>query len=116
MEESRRGEALELVMVAESLEETMSWIEEAEGDAPILVATSARPQEVQPISYGKLKDVIRHEERPVYILFGTGWGMADELIEACDVVLPPIMGGADFNHLSVRAAAAIVLDRVVGDR
>jgi hypothetical protein len=42
--------------------------------------------------------------------------MTDELIEACDCILPPIMGGADFNHLSVRAAAAIVLDRVAGDR
>lgn len=116
MEESRRGEALELVMVTESLEETVSWVEEAEGHSPLLVATSARPQEVQRISYAQLKDAIHHEERPVYILFGTGWGMADELIEACDVVLPPIMAEADFNHLSVRAAAAIVLDRVAGDR
>ncbi len=116
MEQSRRGEALELVMVAESLEETVSWIEEAEGDPPILVATSARPQEAQRISYAQLKDAIQHGERPVYILFGTGWGMTDELIEACDYILPSIMGGADFNHLSVRAAAAIVLDRVAGDR
>jgi len=116
MEGSRRGEALELVMVATSLEETVSWIEEAEGDCPILIATSARPQQVQCISYAQLKDVVHDEERPAYIVFGTGWGMADELIEACDYVLPPIEGRADFNHLSVRAAAAIVLDRVVGDR
>ena len=116
MEESRRGEALELVMVATSLEETVSWVEEAEGDSPLLVATSARPHEVQRISYAQLKKAVHREERPVYILFGTGWGMADELIEACDVVLPPIMAEADFNHLSVRAAAAIVLDRVAGDR
>jgi tRNA (guanine37-N1)-methyltransferase len=51
----------------------------------------------------------------VYILFGTGWGMADELIETCDAMLPSIMPDAGFNHLSVRAAAAIVLDRVAGD-
>jgi len=116
MEGSRRGEALELVMVATSLEETVSWIEEAEGDCPILIATSARPQQVQCISYAQLRDVVHNEERPAYIVFGTGWGMADELIEACDCVLPPIEERADFNHLSVRAAAAIVLDRVVGDR
>jgi hypothetical protein len=42
--------------------------------------------------------------------------MADELIDACDVVLPPIMGKSDFNHLSVRAAVAITLDRVAGER
>ena len=116
MEGSRRGEALELVMVATSLEETVSWIEEAEGDCPILIATSARPQQAQCISYAQLKDVVHNEKRPAYIVFGTGWGMADELIEACDCVLPPIEERADFNHLSVRAAAAIVLDRVVGDR
>jgi hypothetical protein len=41
--------------------------------------------------------------------------MADELIETCDLVLPPIMGESGFNHLSVRAAVAITLDRVAGD-
>jgi len=116
MEGSRRGEALELVMVASDLEESVSWIEEAEGACPILIATSARPQRGQGLSYAQVQDVLRREERPAYIVFGTGWGMADELVGACDYVLPPIEGQADFNHLSVRAAAAIVLDRVAGHR
>jgi len=41
--------------------------------------------------------------------------MADELVEVCDAILPPIMPDAAFNHLSVRAAVAIVLDRIAGD-
>jgi tRNA (guanine37-N1)-methyltransferase len=41
--------------------------------------------------------------------------MTDELIETCDLILPPIMPDSDFNHLSVRAAAAITMDRVAGD-
>jgi len=41
--------------------------------------------------------------------------MTEELIETCDAILPPIMAESDFNHLSVRAAAAIVLDRVRGE-
>ncbi len=115
-EASRRGEAMEYVAVAEDLEETLAWIEEAEGGRPLLVATSARAATQRRIAYGELRGRLRSDPVPVYILLGTGWGMADELIEACDVILPPVMGRSDFNHLSVRAAAAIILDRIAGDR
>jgi hypothetical protein len=114
-ENSRRGEAMEYVVIADDLDETLQWIEEAEGVSPYLVATSARVKTKAVVSFEDLGTRLRTDPRPVYILFGTGWGMADELIEACDALLPPIMPEADFNHLSVRAAAAIVLDRVAGD-
>jgi len=116
-EASRRGEAMEYVVVAEDLEETLDWIEEAEGTQPLLVGTSARRVTGdRGISFRDLGRQLREDERPVYILFGTGWGMTDELLETCDVILPPIEPDSEFNHLSVRAAAAIVLDRVAGDR
>ena len=115
-EASRRGEAMEYVFVAEDLEETLAWIEEAEGVRPLLVATSAKTTNRTEMSFGELRRRLRTDPGPVYILLGTGWGMTDELIEACDAVLPPVMKDSDFNHLSVRAAAAILLDRVVGDR
>lgn len=115
-EKSNRGEALEYVVVAEDLEETLQWIEEAEEHPPLLVATSARRTEGSAIAFAELRRRLRTDPHPVYILFGTGWGMTEELIEACDVILPPIMEGAGFNHLSVRAAAAIILDRVAGER
>jgi hypothetical protein len=114
-EKSRRGEALEIVWVATDLEETLDWISEAEGESPFLVATSARSQGRGHLSYEALRERLAHDKRPVYILFGTGWGMTEELIETCDAILPPIMAESDFNHLSVRAAAAIVLDRVRGE-
>jgi len=116
-EASRRGEAMEYVVVAEDLEETLDSIEEAEEKKPLLVGTSARRVSGdRGISFRDLGRQLRESERPVYILFGTGWGMTDELLEACDVILPPIEPDSEFNHLSVRAAAAIVLDRVAGDR
>jgi len=115
-EASRRGEAMEYVVVSEDLEETLAWIEAAEGSRPLLVATSARPTAKAPILFAELRRRLRTDMGPVYILFGTGWGMADELIDACDAILPPVMKDSDFNHLSVRAAAAIVLDRLAGDR
>jgi len=114
-EKSRRGEALEIVWVASDLEETIDWIVEAEGESPFLVATSARSHEERLISYETLRARLADDARPVYVLFGTGWGMTDELIETCDAILPPIRPTSDFNHLSVRAAAAIVLDRVRGE-
>lgn len=46
------------------------------------------------------------------ILLGTGWGMPPELVESCDYILEPILGPGDYNHLSVRNAAAIILDRL----
>jgi hypothetical protein len=115
-EASRRGEALEHVSVAADLEETMAWIEAAEGCSPFLVATSARASDKKRISFGELRGRIEGDPQPVYVIFGTGWGMADELIEVCDAILPPIMANSEFNHLSVRAAVAIILDRVAGDR
>jgi len=114
-EASRRGEAMEYVVVAEDLEETLAWIEEAEGTRPLLVATSARATEKAEIPFGELRRRLRTDPGPVYILLGTGWGMTDELIEACDAILPPVMKDSGFNHLSVRAAAAIMLDRIAGD-
>jgi len=114
-EASRRGEAMEYVVVAEDLEETLTWIEEAERVRPLLVATSARATEKAEISFHELRRRLRTDPGPVYVLLGTGWGMADELIDACDLILPPVMKDSDFNHLSVRAAAAIILDRVAGD-
>jgi hypothetical protein len=49
------------------------------------------------------------------ILFGTGWGMQRELVESCDYILPPLGLVSDYNHLSVRSAAAIIMDRLLGE-
>jgi hypothetical protein len=51
---------------------------------------------------------------PVLLLFGTGWGLTEEVLAAADRRLEPIQGAGDFNHLSVRAACAITLDRLLG--
>jgi hypothetical protein len=53
---------------------------------------------------------------PMLILLGTGWGLADPLIPSVSRVLTPIEGASDWNHLSVRSAAAILLDRLFGRR
>jgi hypothetical protein len=56
--------------------------------------------------------------KPVLIVFGTGWGLAASVIESADALLEPVRADvpSGYNHLSVRAACAIVLDRLLGSR
>ena len=63
---------------------------------------------------GRLKEEMKRSKRPHLILFGTGWGLCEEVIDGADIVLSPICGETEYNHLSVRSAAAIVLDRLLG--
>lgn len=59
---------------------------------------------------------LRQEGPPVLLVLGTGWGLAPQVIENAAVRLEPILSPRSdgYNHLSVRAAAAIFLDRLVG--
>lgn len=113
-ENSNRGEALELVAVLDKLDEGILDIADREGQDPLLVGTSARQVTDSVISYKQGREEISNGSRPFFLLFGTGWGMSDELIEKLDKLLPPIAGFGEFNHLSVRAAVAITLDRLRG--
>ncbi|MBM4362030.1 MAG: RNA methyltransferase [Deltaproteobacteria bacterium] len=62
------------------------------------------------------RDRLRAEGAPVVLVFGTGWGLAPEVLARAAERLEPIRSPrADgYNHLSVRAAAAIYLDRLLG--
>lgn len=55
---------------------------------------------------------------PVLLVFGTGWGLADAVVERASARLAPIETPRPdgYNHLSVRAAAAIIFDRLLGVR
>jgi len=113
-----RSEALRIVETLGSYEESLGWIAREEGPRPLVVGTSARPLPFKQIGYRELRERLASSPQPVYILFGTGWGLADRLLEQVDYVLPPILGPREqaWNHLSVRAAVAITLDRLKGRR
>ena len=84
--------------------------------APIVVATSANPASFPKLprrTPAELVAELAFEPAPLLLLFGTGWGLADE-IPAASRVLAPIEGASDWNHLSVRSAVAILLDRLFG--
>ena len=107
-----RCEALRLIRVAVSLEAVQGEIARDNDGAPVTVVTDARAHE-RNISYDVLAEMIKGEA-PYLLLFGTAWGLTKEFIDQADYVLAPIMGVNGYNHLSVRSAAAIVLDRLLG--
>ena len=112
----RRIEALALIRVAASLDETVTAIATLHGRRPRVVATSAR-ERGQPIGFAALASQASAErDRPLLLVFGTGHGLSDELINKSDQILMPIRGHSASNHLSVRSAVAVVLDRLFGLR
>lgn len=115
----QRAEALSLVRVAPALDDVVAAVTEAAGARPRLVGTTARLERAT-IGYAALAaELATLGGPPALVLFGTGWGMTAATLAACDMILPPIeanAGRSRYNHLSVRAAAAIVLDRLLGQR
>jgi len=158
-----RKEALELVCVVPDLERAVEEIKETEGEAPLIIATDARPlknaqfwsrsrkakisttgisgifrglkfetdaeigqrgafckgldasdENDRSMSYEKARGIIQ-EDKAVILLFGTAWGLHEEVMNKTDSILDPVSGKTGYNHLSVRTAAAIILDRLAGE-
>ena len=110
-----RHVALELCESTATLELASADVERRAGAPPRLVATAARPTVQRPLTgFADARAQLGAADRPWLIVFGTGHGLADSVLERADVLLAPIVGAGDYNHLSVRAAAAIVLDRLLG--
>lgn len=109
----KRKRALEMIRVADSLESVYRDIGRREGAAPKTVATSAK-QRAGSLHFAELRAMLKTDD-PVLLLFGTAWGLSDEIMQQADYTLMPIVTGTGYNHLSVRSAAAIVLDRLLGN-
>lgn len=105
--------AMELIELAPSLEEATDCIKKREGKVPLLIATDAGDQGEKTIDYARAKEILCSGQA-VFLLFGTAWGLGREVFERVDYILKPINGIKEYNHLSVRTAAAIIIDRLVG--
>jgi len=109
-----RKEAFSIVRITPSLDQALEEIESEWGARPRTVATSARFRESD-LDCGEMKRRVRKGQDAYLLLFGTGWGLLEETVNRADHRLAPIRGQADYNHLSVRSAVSIILDRVLGD-
>ena len=112
----KRREALSIVRVAADLDQVVAAVREQEGEEPLLVATSARGGADRLSCAALLERLSAVGGRPAVLLLGTGWGLTEELMSRADLTLGPIQGPTPYNHLSVRSAAAILLDRCFGMR
>jgi len=106
-----RVQAIERVRILSDLEQAVEDVRARCGMEPLIAATSA--SDAGSATPG---DILRAlGDRPVLLLFGTGHGLAREVLQLADVLLRPIRPFGDYRHLSVRSAASISIDRILGD-
>ncbi len=109
-----RGKALELITVADSLAAVIALARRKRGMNPLIYVTSAKEQE-NSLSYREARKRI-NGDNPILLLFGTAHGLAPQVMEMADHTLPPVGAETGYNHLSVRSAVSIILDRLLGNR
>ena len=109
----KRGKALELICIKDSLDDVIDHIRSNGEGEPKIVATCARDSH-RSINFGTFREMLK-SGRPYLLVFGTAWGLSEDFIAKADLILKPIKGNTGYNHLSVRSAAAIILDRLMGD-
>lgn len=109
-----RREALALIQLQPSLSDARQAVAQRHGIMPKTVVTSARMADSN-LSYAGLRE-LAGKDVPLMLIFGTAWGLAPEIIAGADYRLNPISGRGTYNHLAVRSAVAIILDRVLGER
>ena len=110
----KRREALELVEICNDLAGLYWAVGEKRRNGFQVLATGAG-QGCGSVSFRSIRQRLAQGEH-FLLLFGTGWGLADEVMETVDARLPAIAGWDGYNHLSVRSAASIILDRLRGGR
>ncbi len=109
-----RKEALALVRVAASLEDVFR---ELGGRDAVEVWVTAARDVGTPTPLSTARGALVVGNKPVLVVFGTGWGLDSSVIAGADRILAPIRAATatGYNHLSVRSACAIVLDRLLGE-
>ncbi len=114
-----RSEAFDRVSIVSWFKDAVNAIETTEGVKPEVLMTSARkPEDAKAKGWLEARAEFSRSGPPRLLVFGTGWGMTDEFLREADAVLDPILPEREsgYNHLSVRSAVAIALDRLLGER
>ena len=106
-------DALSLVALADDLDATVKRIQEETGEMPRRVSTSARAG-ARRVTFAEIREKVAATGQPLLFLFGTGWGLTEEVLDQAEYILEPIQGFTAYNHLSVRAVGAVLLDRLRG--
>ena len=105
-----RKQALDCLSVQDTFDEALDDWASLTTEGAEVILTGARHEDG--IGFGEARCLAK--KNPALLVFGTGHGLAPELYREGRRCLAPIKAGG-YNHLSVRTAAAIILDRLVGD-
>ncbi len=113
-----RKMALDIVSLKESIEAAKEEIKSKFSGEVKTVVTDARiyPHTTSYQEFRRIFEEEANQNTNFLLLFGTGWGMTKEVMESADFTLEPIFGRGEYNHLSVRSAVAIILDRILGEK
>ncbi|MBI2519130.1 MAG: RNA methyltransferase [Bdellovibrio sp.] len=108
-----RFDALSSVELRGSIDDALVAIEQECSSKPFLAITGAK-WNGPTLAIEDIPLKIHVDNRPCLLLFGTGSGLHPEVHERADFKLASIHGAAEdgYNHLSVRSAVAIYLDRL----
>lgn len=108
-----RKEALDIVRICPSL---AAAVADFQGcfSKPVKTAVTGASLRQGNIPLSRFRQLLEERDQPYLLLLGTGWGLTDECFTEADIILESIAGNGTYNHLSVRSAAAIMLDRLKG--
>lgn len=107
--------ALSRILPVKSIQAVKQYIEDHFGTPPMVISTAARAYP-QTVGYREMREIMERRGGNFLLLFGTGWGLEQSVIADADYMLKPVYGPGDFNHLSVRSAVSIILDRLQGEK
>lgn len=110
----KRSRALNTIRIMSDYSEVVETIEMETGETVRSVGTTAM-NHTGAIGFSDLREQIMIGDKATLIIFGTGWGMHISFLENLEEILQPVLGVAGYNHLSVRSAASIIIDRLLGD-
>ncbi|MBI5484315.1 MAG: RNA methyltransferase [Deltaproteobacteria bacterium] len=108
-----RREALDIVRVCPTLATAVADFQGGFSKPVRTVITGAASRQGA-VALSDFRQLLEEHDQPYLLLLGTGWGLTEECFSAADIILEPIAGNSTYNHLSVRSAAAIMLDRLRG--
>jgi hypothetical protein len=110
-----RREALSIVRGMQTLQDAVTDLHQT-CQLPVNIIATGAARRPDALTFSALRHMLQDRYRQYLLVLGTGWGLADEVFEKADAILEPIRGIGTYNHLPVRSALAIMLDRLLGER
>lgn len=108
-----RRQALDIVRVTPTITSAVADFQSG-FNKPVKIAITGAAQRQGSMALVSFRKLLLETDQPYLLLLGTGWGLTEECFATADLILEPIEGNGVYNHLSVRSAAAIMLDRLKG--